>query len=102
MLDGSTVILTRNHNGDAIINNVPISSCDITATNGVIHAIDDLIPEAIQKYTRNMMNDSPRSGQRSRLGRMLGMVNRRVGRLRQHMDNFEWEFEWPDWMKRRI
>lgn len=50
MMDGSRVVLSK-QDGVIKVNNVPVKSCDHTATNGVVHAIDSIMPNALKKYS---------------------------------------------------
>ena len=48
-LDGRLVRLERRRNG-ITINRIPVRTCDTMATNGVIHSIDQFLPEAVRAY----------------------------------------------------
>lgn len=48
-LDGWIIAVEKRKN-DVSVNNVPLISCDETATNGVVHSVDQFIPEALRRY----------------------------------------------------
>jgi len=53
-LDGS-VVLTGRRGDQPIVNQVPIAKCDVMANNGIVHVIERVLPESINKYvTRHM------------------------------------------------
>ena len=52
-LDGDFVSFTR-YNGDIVVdNNVLLTKCDTTATNGVVHTADSVLPSALRLYAPN-------------------------------------------------
>lgn len=48
-LDG-WIIAVEKRRDEVSVNNVPVSSCDQTAINGVVHSVDQFIPEALRRY----------------------------------------------------
>ncbi len=50
-LDGN-VVATRRHGNEVSVNGVAIETCDLSATNGLVHAVDRVLPEALHLYGR--------------------------------------------------
>ena len=56
-LDGR-VILTNRRGSQVVVNQVPIKHCDKMATNGIVHKIDKVLPEAVNRYvTRHLRHN---------------------------------------------
>ena len=53
-LEGSVVIMNE-YAGSVKVNGQRIVECDIIATNGIVHAIDSMLMEAVNKYVRPNM-----------------------------------------------
>ena len=53
MLDSSMVMFNANSDGHVSVGrHTPVTRCDVTATNGVVHVIDQVLPAAVHKYAR--------------------------------------------------
>ena len=62
-LDGSWVKMGRQHGQRINVDrNTPIVECDKTATNGIIHVIEKVLPSAAHKYFRHRWGDNHRRG----------------------------------------
>lgn len=49
-LNGWIIAVEKGRNNGVAVNNVPVVSCDQTATNGVVHSVAQFIPEALRRY----------------------------------------------------
>jgi hypothetical protein len=52
-IDGRRSLFTSHSDNQTIVDNVPVRTCDLVATNGVIHTIDQFLPSSIRHVSRN-------------------------------------------------
>lgn len=93
MLDGSTLSFNKNGHVYVAGRRAPISRCDVTATNGVVHVLDAVLPEAIKKYGRAV--DRPEDTEREEVESTPSPWRRNMDNFRRqmnrHMPNFKYD-----------
>ena len=63
-LDGGTVIFKK-RNEQVYVNRIPVTTCDSSATNGVVHSLNEFLPESIRKYVPRRHSSARPTGRRN-------------------------------------